>query len=149
MLTALQWRVLAASIRDGQCTPMLGAGASAPTIPTGAELARTLADAYDYPLPDRDDLARVVQYIALVSGDVSYPKQEILRRISSCGRPDFSDDEPHHVLASLGLPVYLTTNYDDFMVSALGAQRRDCRRDFCRWKPDLAAHPGIWQQDPG
>ena len=35
--------------------------------------------------------------------------------------PDFrAPSEPHAVLADLPLPIYMTTNYDDFMVKALG-----------------------------
>ena len=148
MLTTQQWKALAQSVHSGQCTPLLGAGACSPTLPTGAELALDLAKTYDYPLQDREDLARVLQFLALTSGDASFPKQEVLKRIRACGYPKFSGDEPHHALAALGMPMYLTTNYDDFMVSALKAQKRDYRRDFCRWKRELAVHPSIWQSDP-
>jgi hypothetical protein len=147
VLTSLQWKALADNIRHGECTPFLGAGASAPTIPTSIELARDLATAFEYPLSDRDDLSRVVQFLALSSSDVNFPKREILKRIRACGSPEFAGDEPHYALASLSLPVYLTTNYDDFMVQALAAQNRKFRRDFCRWKPALAEHPSIWQRE--
>ncbi len=148
-LHPLQWKVLAESIRNGECTPLLGAGAWVPTVPTGQHLARELATAYNYPLPDADDLPRVVQFVALSCGDVKFPKQEIIRRIQQCGYPRFGGEEPHHVLASLPLPVYLTTNYDDFMIKALEANNKAHRREFCRWKPDLAAHPSVWQAEPG
>jgi hypothetical protein len=148
MLTALQWKALAQSVKSGQCTPFLGAGASTPTVPTAPELALEFAKAYRYPLDDPQDLAHVLQYIALLSGDPSFPKQQILQRIRECGRPEFNGNEPHHALAALRMPIYLTTNYDDFMISALKAQQRDCRRDFSRWRQDLAAHPGIWHSEP-
>lgn len=57
-LGELQWQALADSVRAGECTPFLGAGASMPTLPSATELA---AD-FGYPLPDRDDLARVAQF---------------------------------------------------------------------------------------
>ena len=51
--------------------------------------------------------------------------------------------EPHHVLASW-LPVYLTTNYDDFMVRrwkrTIGKRTR-----LCRWNKGLRII-GIWQR---
>ena len=144
----MKWRALAASVRDGQCTPFLGAGACAPTLPNAKDLSRALARDFDYPLQDEDDLARVVQFIALDARDAVFPKNEILRRITACGYPRFEGNEPHHVLASLPLPVYLTTNYDDFMVKALEGRQRKAHRDFCRWKPELAAHPSIWQREP-
>jgi hypothetical protein len=147
MLSALQWRALADSIRKGECTPFLGAGACAPTLPTGAELARDLAKQFEYPLANHDDLSHVVQFMALDARDVVFPKQEILNRIRARGRPEFSGNEPHHILATFPLPVYLTTNYDDFMISALAVQKKNYQRDFCRWKADLATHPSVWRQE--
>jgi SIR2-like domain len=149
MLTTAKWEALAASIRDGQCTPFLGAGACVPTLPTGAELARALARDFDYPLDNRDDLAHVAQFIAIKSRDNVYPKQEILKRIAAGGYPRFEGVEPHHVLASWRVPVYLTTNYDDFMVKALEANNRKAHRDFCRWNKELSEYPGVWQREPG
>ena len=52
------------------------------------------------------------------------------------------------MLASWPLPVYLTTNYDDFMVKALEANNRKAHRDFCRWNKELADYPGVWQREP-
>jgi hypothetical protein len=49
-------------------------------------------------------------------------------------------NEPHRVLARLDLPLYLTTNCDNFMVEALRAEGKEPRRDYCRWReglPDL------------
>jgi hypothetical protein len=148
-LTAIQWRVLTESVRKGECTPLLGAGACTPTLPNGAQFARELATAYNYPLADCEDLARVAQFLALSSGDAKFPKQEIIERIRKCGYPEFVGEEPHHVLASLPLPVYLTTNYDDFLARALTAQGKDFRREYCRWRPDLAVHPTVWQAEKG
>ena len=48
--------------------------------------------------------------------------------------PDFNDPaEPHRVLANLNLPVYVTTNYDDFMVKALARHHRQPNRVLCQW----------------
>jgi serine/threonine protein kinase len=146
VLTSLQWKVLADSVRRGECTPFLGTGVCLPTLTTDIELASDLARTFDYPLPDHEDLAHVVQYMALNARDATFPKQEILDRIRARGRPDFTGDEPHHILAKFPLPVYLTTNYDDFMVSALAMEKKECHRDFCRWKADLAVYPTALQE---
>jgi hypothetical protein len=111
-------------------------------------LARALARDFDYPLDNSTDLAHVTQFIAIKSRDNVHPKQEILKRIAACGYPRFEGAEPHHVLASWPVPVYLTTNYDDFMVKALQANKREAHRDFCRWNRELADHPGVWQREP-
>ena len=50
MLKPEDWKELAKSILDGQCTPFLGAGACVPTLPTGSELSHMLAREFDYPL---------------------------------------------------------------------------------------------------
>ena len=44
-------------------------------------------------------------------------------------------------IAELPLPVYLTTNYDDFMIRALRHRGREPTREICRWNrsPALAA----------
>jgi hypothetical protein len=41
--------------------------------------------------------------------------------------------EIHHLLADLELPLYVTTNFDNFMVEALKASGRDPRRLSPRW----------------
>ena len=149
MLNAENWQALAASICAGQCTPFLGAGACTPTLPTATQLALALAREFDYPLDNGAELAHVTQFLAIKSRDSLQPKQEILKRIAACGYPRFEGTELHHVLASWPVPVYLTTNYDDFMVKALEANKRTAHRDFCRWNKELADHPGVWQREPG
>lgn len=147
-LTDPKWRALAESIHDKQCTPFLGAGACVPALPSGAELARDLAALEGYPLADREDLTRVAQFMVLKYGDAVIAKREILKRLAKPPPTYFSGDEPHHVLASLNLPVYLTTNYDDFMVRALGDNNRKPRRDYCRWTANLANKSGyIWERN--
>jgi SIR2-like domain len=151
VLTTAQWTSLANSIRDGTCTPFLGAGAAAHRLPTGSMLALELADKFHYPLADKEDLTHVAQFVAVDGGDDLLAKTEILERIHACGHPVFADSEPHHVLASFKLPVYLTTNYDDFMAKAIEAAGRRCRREYCRWTRSLADDPrnrSLWQKDP-
>src|SRR5205823_2188648 len=111
----------------------LGAGACYGALPLGAQVAREWAKKYDYPFGDDGDLVRVAQFIA-VQYDPVFPKIEILKQLQGAPPPDFrAPDEPHGVLADLPLPVYVTTNYDDFMARALTDRRRDVRRELCRW----------------
>jgi hypothetical protein len=137
-----QWALLLGRIAAGKCTPFLGAGASTPTLPMGREIAREWARVHAYPLPDHhDDLARVAQYVGVgVFGDAVAPKERIVERLASHGVPDFSvSDEPHAVLAKLPIPIFITTNYDDFMVRALRAQNKEPRQEICRWN----SHPAV------
>ncbi|MCD6160926.1 MAG: SIR2 family protein [candidate division Zixibacteria bacterium] len=138
------WTLLLGRIRDGECTPFLGAGACYGTLPLGSDIARKWADKFHYPLQDScDDLARVAQFMA-VDFDSMFPKGEICRMFKDAASPDFNEpNEPHGILADLPLPIYITTNYDDFMVKALASRRRDPKQELCRWNKIVKNQPGI------
>jgi hypothetical protein len=119
------WRTLLSRIRRGEVTPFLGAGAAHPALPLGRELSKELAAAFNYPMDDSDDLTRVTQFMA-VKEDPMMPKDYLADRLQDRPPPNFDQDgEPHGLLAELPLPLYLTTNYDDFMVQALRHKRRE------------------------
>jgi hypothetical protein len=133
-LTSEDWELLISRIKKGLCTPFLGAGVCAGILPTGTELARQWAAKFEYPLTGCADLIKVAQYVAQKYDSVT-PKEEIQTWLSTQGHPDFENpDEPHRFLAELPLPIYITTNYDNFMFQALKATRRkEPKRDFSRW----------------
>ena len=60
-----QWELLLRRISKGECTPFLGAGASAGTLPLGGAIAQSWAEEHGYPLDDVYDLARVSHYLAI------------------------------------------------------------------------------------
>ncbi|MEA2002353.1 MAG: SIR2 family protein [Actinomycetota bacterium] len=131
------WETLLQRIKDGKCTPFLGAGASAEVVPLGSQLATRWAEAHGYPLRDSTQLARVAQYLA-VERDPYYPKEVLQREFEAIEPPDFSQaHSPHGILADLDLPLYLTTNYDGFMEAALRDRKRDPRTENCRWNDYL------------
>ena len=120
------WDILLRRIRDGKCTPFLGAGVNAGVLPLGSEIARQWAAQYKYPLEDGTDLARVAQFLAVSSRDKMFPKEEIVKSFEGVAPPDFSArDDPQGALADLPLPVYMSTNYDDFMAKALKSRGKD------------------------
>lgn len=133
------WTALLDAIRWNECTPFLGAGVCAGTLPTSENLARELASAIDYPLSDWDNLARVSQFaIHALRGSVPAKRKvlEILRIQSGqpgYRRPPCTDEEPHRVLARLPLKLYITTNYDDYLFRALADCKPRARREHCRW----------------
>jgi hypothetical protein len=138
------WRLLLARIADGACTPFLGAGATAHALPLASDIARRWAGDHGYPLGDADDLARVAQFLAVHQDDAMYPKELIGDEFAQLDPPDFTaDGEPHALLASLPLPIFITTNYDDSMYAALAAAGKDPHREVCRWNrsPALAEEP--------
>jgi hypothetical protein len=130
-----EWNNLLLSIKLKQCAPFIGSGAAVPALPTGKSLAREWAAAHGYPFADSDNLQRVAQYIAVQEGG-NVPKLKIIERFKAARMPDFRDPtEPHRAMAELGLPLYITTNYDDFMYRALQQviPPEKVKRDLCLW----------------
>jgi hypothetical protein len=141
------WDELLIAISDGECTPILGPGASAGTLPLGSELARQWAEQYDYPLADSGNLARVAEFLALERYEM-FPKELLVRQFRGVEPPDFIEpDEPHSALADLPLPVYLTTNYDAFMMQALRFRNRVPRSDLLRWNSYLE-YRSVFDEEP-
>jgi len=122
ILDERDWQTLIYKIKSGLCTPFIGAGVSYPRLPLGSGLAEELLQEEEKsgckcPLQERGDLPRVAQYLAVTHDDGTWPKLKIRDFIKAQPQPDFSDEnEPHRVLTDLDLPIYLTTNYDNFMV---------------------------------
>jgi hypothetical protein len=144
------WTLLLRRIKAGKCTPFLGAGACYGVLPLGGAIAQEWAQEHDYPLEDCSDLARVAQFLA-VQYDPMFPKEHILEQFfENVALPDFTEpDEPHGILADLPLPVYMTTNYDDFMVRALQSRNKDPKRELCCWNELIKDRPSIFTSEPG
>ncbi len=148
-LKATDWDELLYSIDEQGCTPFIGAGAcgfpnpnkdNEQWLPSGGTVSKKLSEQYEYPLDDSDELDRVSQYVAIQNGDM-VPKNFIARWLKGISPPDFSKGEykntPHAILADLKLPLYITTNYDEFMESALKSRGRIADSVFCRWNTFL------------
>jgi hypothetical protein len=92
----------------------------------------------------------VAQYLA-IDHDAMHPKERIETELRDLGPPDFTvATEPHALLADLPLPLYLTTNYDDFMTRALRDRRRDPVQEICKWNSayNVKRHPAPLGDDP-
>jgi hypothetical protein len=152
LLREEDWEILVRRISTGKCTPFLGAGACYGVLPLGGDIAKGWALKYEFPLEDASNLIAVSQYLAL-QRDPAFPKEELVGMWRKFPSPDFEDKtEPHRVLAGLPLPIYITTNYDDFMVKALSYQHRDPVRVLCQWnravKDYVADTPTIFDREP-
>src|SRR5271166_5708083 len=125
--TGFDWKTLLRRIEDGKCTPVLGPEADRGMLPPRFEIAQRLATEFHYPLEDSDDLAHVAQFMATTIDQLA--PREALLRYSAVEPPDFEASESvHGLLAELPLPVYVTTAYDDYLVQALTAKKRDPRQ---------------------
>jgi hypothetical protein len=122
-------------------------------LPSGVELSKRWAGTYKYPFLDDDDLARVMQYAAVTTRDTIYIKQLVCRELrgNAARSPDFSDPaEPHALLAQfLRLRVFLTTNYDDFLVQALKSAGRNPRMAVCPWYQGAPYDRALFESGPG
>jgi len=132
------WNRLIDQLREGDCTPFLGAGACHGVLPSGRDMSQAWADEYDYPFADSGDLARVMQYAASEVGDPVDLKKRVCTKIRSVRPPDFSDPaEPHALLAEFPIPVFITTNYDDFLVKALTSAGKSPNSAVCSWSTGI------------
>jgi len=165
------WSILLKNIADGECTPFLGPGVTRGLLPSPRELAQTLARDHSYPFAECDNLPCVAQFVGTLDNrrlrrDVVYaltsgfkvrlgqkpgPQDQRLglsRTIAAANWSELSqqltESEIHHQLADLGLPLYVTTNFDNFMTLALKAKGRNPRRETIAWRECLqkdAARP--------
>lgn len=139
-LSDRSWEILIRRIKNGDCTPFLGAGAAAHVLDDAKKLANRWAEEYDYPFVDADNLARVAQFL-VAKTDSMFPKEAFSEQIKNVSPPDFSaKNEPHALMAELNLPIYITTNYDNFMAEALRYKNKSCEVDFLRWCKQLENH---------
>lgn len=130
------WNDLLKQISKGKCTPFIGPEAAKGLYLTKQERAQSWAAEEDYPLDDQTELARVAEFLTVQYSE-SRPIEKLIEEFEAVEPPDFNaPHEPHRVLADLPLPIYITTNYDDFMFQALSnrVMRRDPKREYCRWR---------------
>jgi hypothetical protein len=123
--------IIARQLLNGQVVPLLGAGASSGSRPTGAEwnakearflprgseLAKFLATQSSFPSTDQHDLGdlpKVASYFVDTSG-----RRPLRQYLSEIFNKDFEVCEIHRFLAELSVPLLIvTTNYDDLIERA-------------------------------
>lgn len=142
------WNILLGRIRDGKCTPILGEDIYAETTPAYMKLAKKWANENSFPLTGmEEDLVRVAQYISVFGSDKMYPKEELVKEVKSLKPPDYSmQDEAHAVLASLPLPIYITTNYNNYMEKALESKHKSPKRELCRWNDEIRHFGSVFSE---
>ena len=79
-ITEDDWVTLIQRIQLGKCTPFLGAGICAGTLPLGGTIAREWAKKFGYHIEDCSDLVRVAQYVAVKHDFLSQKNQVISAR---------------------------------------------------------------------
>jgi SIR2-like domain len=155
------WDLLLERIADKKCTPIVGSGAVTGGPPKGVEtdkwtflypisatLAQEWATQFKYPLEDATRIERVAQFISVYK-DASWPRDTIARQLAEAHPPDFTpENETHRVLAELGLPVYITSNFDDYLGRALLREDKDVHVSICRWNKWIPEDAPAYDPDP-
>ena len=141
------WVLLLGRIKDGECTPFLGAGAC-PGMPLGRDIAKQLSQQYNFPMKECcEDLAHVSQFFA-VKYDPVWIKAKVIEALNPYKPPD-QPDEPLAILAELPLPIYITTNYDNFLFQAFESRKKKkANRVLCLWNKILRDFNQDWGFDP-
>ena len=156
-----RWPALLRMIERGKCTPILGMGVLERITGTSRELAQRLAERYNFPLSriTHDDLPQVAQYLA-VKESVTFMREEVERELGQTVRKHMNGqapalpeelpltelidkawdtlratcaDEPHELLATLPLPIYLTATPDSLLAEALRRAGREAHVEVCPW----------------
>jgi hypothetical protein len=158
------WNALLDNIAAEYCVPFLGPGVTAQLLPTTGDIAQSLAAKYNYPFPTSRNLPRVSQFVDtmdrqilrrsmvqnLIEGfhrKLGLDPPQISRRaklsdfVAASGWIDRSrqlfETEIHQQLADLELPLYVTTNFDTFMLEALRAKGKNGREEQINWREPL------------
>lgn len=171
-----KWPALVNNIRSGRCTPILGPGTSEWLFGSRREIAEGWAETFGFPMSasGRESLPQVAQYLA-VDQDLSFMReqltshlrQEVLRRFGALLPPGMAsasldelisaagaiyasqqETETYRVLASLPLPIYITTNPGNLLGEALAAAGKDPVVEICRWSEELTTLPSIYDREP-
>jgi hypothetical protein len=171
-----KWPALLNNIKGGRCTPILGPGTSEWLFGSRREIARRWAKAFGFPMAasGQDSLPQVAQYVA-VDQDlnfmreqlVTHLRQEALSRYQNLLPPDLQaasldelisaagaiyarqhETEAYRVLASLPLPIYITTNPGNLLGAALRVAGKEPVVEICRWNEELTSLPSIYDSEP-
>jgi len=158
-----KWPSIIRTISRGLCTPILGPGLYESMLGSTHEIAKRWAETYNYPMSlyERESLPQVAQFLTVNQYELApydelqdYLKQDLRTRFGPDLPPEMRDDgtsldqlieavgairrqrspaEPYKVLASLPLPVYITTNWNNLLSAALKEAGKDPQILLCPW----------------
>jgi hypothetical protein len=168
---------LTSMIDNGACTPVVGSGMAERLLPSREEIASRWADRWQLPITQhsRGELAKVAQYMQArtspgtprmelrrfiltefrrqwggrLPDDLFAPRKlpQLLRAVAELHRDEDGVD-PYRVVASLDLPVYVTTSWTSLLEDTLVAVgRTPIVRSFA-WHRDRADTEGPLDFDP-
>lgn len=160
-----KWPALLRNIRKGRATPILGPGLLEKLFGHQRDIARRWAERYNFPMAphNREDLPQVSQYLS-VNQEAFFPheelaehvRQEIIKKygdglmdtqrnvslqqlleIVGTKSREWDPTEPHNLLAQMPFPIYITTNPDTLLTTALTTIGKHPHIQLCPWNEDL------------
>jgi len=171
-----RWPGFMKSLQQGICTPIIGPAMSEFLIGSSRQIARHWAEESSYPASDdsTESLPQVAQYLANVQATPYYPRDKLVETVGENIRLQFGSTSPaaaaglsvagmidsfskqlwseqaeeaHWILAHLPIPIYINTNPDSLLVSALRLAGKEPVVDYCRWHPELENLPKSYPAD--
>lgn len=173
-----KWRSIIRFIENGRCTPILGPALFENLIGSPRDIAMRWAEIYRYPLEphERESLPQVAQFLSVNQYDDA-PIHELEEYLSRQLRERFAKKlpeelllesvpldrvmestgiflqhedpmEPHRILAQLPLSLFITTNGNNLMTSALKDAGKDPQVLLCPWNEHVARLPSIYNSEP-
>jgi hypothetical protein len=132
------WYYLIDQIKDKKCTPFIGPEICSKNFFTDKDIAQKWAKEYNYPLDEPSQLSRIAQFLKIQDKRPAYHiKKEIQsQNMSYFDLPKYNNS-PYDILARLNLPIYISTNYDEFMEQALTKRGKEPISEFCGWNEKL------------
>lgn len=174
-----KWPAIVRSISKKLCTPILGPGLYESLLGSPHEIAMRWAEQYNYPLrpQERDSMPQIAQFLqfnqyenapldeleeygvqalrtrygdklpaSLLKGPTTL--DEIIDAAGAVFRKDRPLD-PHRVIASLPLPVLITTNYNNLLESALKEAGKQPEILLCPWNEFVEqTQESVFDRDP-
>jgi hypothetical protein len=129
--TRRDYEEIAERLTDGRAIPFFGAGASlgCGLLPSGAELAKKIAEIAEFPDPDQySNLPLVASYLVLRKDSLKL--QTLLREVFNV---DAKTSDLHRCITSIDrLRLIVTTNYDDLIENALEERWKRTNNDLYR-----------------
>lgn len=121
------WGRLIDDLRAGRCVPIIGTelGQFDYSGPHPITLQRSTGEGGAYSLFGGRDLPRVAQALATMEND-AVPRQKVGDWAEGQSHGPVQADHPYAVLAGLGLPMYVSTSYEDGLaryIEGIGGRR--------------------------
>ena len=166
------------NIKRARCTPLIGPGLVEPILGSMHEIAGRWAEQFRYPMSpnERESLPQVAQYLT-IHQDARFPFDELDEILVNHVRTRFATDlpenllkgntrlntlldalgakrrdqdalDPYKALAELPLPIYLTTNMDNLLESALKAVGREPHVFLCPWNEYIEQNLPDYKDEP-